>query len=171
MFKMIIKTYGGRYWIHCGVFTVNFEHISQLVLVSILLTLNRYMVAGNLCHNTIYTGAEWYCRSTVSIVTFGLVTSSFSVSTVDFEHVFILGLMFLYLTHIYIKEDALSGLRQFLITESSFKKMKNAFNFTLKALLFSRYLSFCYDFLIMCKKTGSIRKMRLILKSITSKPV
>ena len=43
-------------------------------------------------------------------------------------------------------KGTLKGLRQFLITESPLKMMKNAFYFTLKkVLLFSRYLSFCHD--------------------------
>ena len=46
-------------------------------------------------------------------------------------------------------KGALSGLRQFLAAESPLKMMKNAFYFTLKALSFSRYLSFCLDFLII----------------------
>ena len=45
-------------------------------------------------------------------------------------------------------KGALSGLRQFLATESPFKMMKNTFYFTSKAL-FSRYLTFCIDLLVM----------------------
>ena len=41
--KLIIKT---PEWRRSGVFIVNFEHISNLVLVFILLTLNRYMPTG-----------------------------------------------------------------------------------------------------------------------------
>ena len=33
-------------WHHSGVFIVNFEHISHLVLVFLLLTLNMYLAAG-----------------------------------------------------------------------------------------------------------------------------
>ena len=39
--KLTIKTPERRQWRCCGVFTVNFEHISQLVLVFLLLTLSR----------------------------------------------------------------------------------------------------------------------------------
>ena len=46
-------------------------------------------------------------------------------------------------------KGALSGLRQFLATERSLKVMKNAFYFNQKLFLFSRYLSFCLDFLFM----------------------
>ena len=47
------------------------------------------------------------------------------------------------------KQGALSGLRQFLATESPLKMMKNVFYFMLKALSFSRYISFYHDFLFM----------------------
>ena len=40
MFKLTIKTPERRQWRLSGVFIVNFEHISHLVLVFILLTLN-----------------------------------------------------------------------------------------------------------------------------------
>ena len=36
-----------RYWRRSSVFIVNFEHISHLVLVSLLLTLSRQMLAGS----------------------------------------------------------------------------------------------------------------------------
>ena len=42
-------------------------------------------------------------------------------------------------------EGALSGLRQFLATESLFKMMKNAFYFTLKALLVLKMFKFLYS--------------------------
>ena len=38
--KLTIKTPERRHWRHSGVFIVNFEHISHLVLVLLLLTLN-----------------------------------------------------------------------------------------------------------------------------------
>ena len=41
--ELTIKISGRRQWRRSGVFTVNFEHISHLVLVFLLLTLNRYM--------------------------------------------------------------------------------------------------------------------------------
>ena len=40
--KLTIKTPDGRHWRRSGVFIVNFEHISHLVLVFLLLTLNVY---------------------------------------------------------------------------------------------------------------------------------
>ena len=46
-------------------------------------------------------------------------------------------------------KGALSVQRQFLTNECPFKMMKNAFYFILKALLFSGYLNFCLDFLVM----------------------
>ena len=62
-------------------------------------------------------------------------------------------------TKVFIK-DALSGLRRFLADESSFKMMKNAFHFTLKAFFVLKVLRFCLDFLVIYKN-GLIRKMRL----------
>ena len=44
--KLTIKTLERRQWRRSGVFIVNFEHISHLVLVFLLLTLSRYMPAG-----------------------------------------------------------------------------------------------------------------------------
>ena len=44
--KLTIKTPQRRGWRRCGVFIVNFEQISHLVVVFILLTLSRYMPAG-----------------------------------------------------------------------------------------------------------------------------
>ena len=39
--KLTIKIPERRHWCRSGIFIVNFEHISHLVLVFILLTLNR----------------------------------------------------------------------------------------------------------------------------------
>ena len=67
-------------------------------------------------------------------------------------------------------KGAVSGLSQFVSTESALKLMKNAFYWnTLKALLFSRYLNFCLDFLVMCKNS-LIGKIRLISNFVTSLP-
>ena len=44
--KLTIKTPGRRHWRPSGVFIVNFEHISHLVIVFLLLTLNRQMPPG-----------------------------------------------------------------------------------------------------------------------------
>ena len=44
--KLTIKTPERRQWRRSGVFIVNFEHISYLALVFLLLTLNRLMPAG-----------------------------------------------------------------------------------------------------------------------------
>ena len=46
-------------------------------------------------------------------------------------------------------KGTLSGLRQFLAAESSLKMTKNAFISRQKLFPFSRYLSFCLDFLVM----------------------
>ena len=39
--KLTIKTGERRHWCRSGVFNVNFEHISHLVVVFLLLTLSR----------------------------------------------------------------------------------------------------------------------------------
>ena len=44
--KLIIKAPEPRQWRRSGAFVVNFEHISDLVVVFLLLTLNRKMSAG-----------------------------------------------------------------------------------------------------------------------------
>ena len=46
MFKVNKKTPERRHWRRCGVFIVNFEHISHLVLVFLLLILNMSLPAG-----------------------------------------------------------------------------------------------------------------------------
>ena len=60
-----------------------------------------------------------------------------------------------------------SGLRQFLTIESPLKVMKNAFNFTLKALFILKIFKSCLEFLIMY---GIIKMIRLISKFMTSQP-
>ena len=44
--------------------------------------------------------------------------------------------------HLSVLKDALSGLRQFLATEKSFKMMENAFYFTLKTLFVLKIFNF-----------------------------
>ena len=48
MFKVNIKDTRGR----SGVFLANFEHVLHVILMSILLTLNRYMFSRNPRFNT-----------------------------------------------------------------------------------------------------------------------
>ena len=62
-------------------------------------------------------------------------------------------------------KGALSGLRQFLATESFLKMMKNAFYFALKALVVLKIFKF-----LSCRKNGLIRKIKLSLKFMTSQP-
>ena len=69
----------------------------------------------------------------------------------------------------FLFKGALSGLRQFLTTESPLKMMENAFYFTLKALFVLKILSFCLDFLVMYQN-GLIKKTRLISNFMTSQP-
>ena len=54
-------------------------------------------------------------------------------------------------------------------TESPLKMMKNAFYSTQKLFSFSRYLSFCLQFLVMYR-SGLIKKIRLISNFMTSQP-
>ena len=44
--KLTIKTPEQHHWRRSGIFIVNFEHISHLVLVFLLLTLNIQLSAG-----------------------------------------------------------------------------------------------------------------------------
>ena len=44
--KLTIKIPERCQWHRCGVFIINFEHISHLVLMFLLSTLSRYMLAG-----------------------------------------------------------------------------------------------------------------------------
>ena len=53
------------------------------------------------------------------------------------------------------------------LNERSLKMIKNAFYFILKALSILKIFKFCLDFLVM-KENGSIRKIRLISKFMTS---
>ena len=46
--KSTIKTSERRHWRHSGVFIVNFEHISPHFLLFLLLTLNKYLLAGSI---------------------------------------------------------------------------------------------------------------------------
>ena len=62
-------------------------------------------------------------------------------------------------------KGALSGLRQFLTSESPLKIMKNGFYFTSKTL----YLSFSLDFSVL-QQNGLTRNIRLISKFMTSQP-
>ena len=47
--KLSITTPEQRQWRRSGVFIVDFEHVSHLALVLLLLTLNIYMPTGNKC--------------------------------------------------------------------------------------------------------------------------
>ena len=55
--KLTIKTPERRHWRSSDVFIVNFEHITHLVLVFLLLTLSRYMPAGKHCVNNLFVDA------------------------------------------------------------------------------------------------------------------
>ena len=79
-----------RHWIYSGVFIVNFENISHLILVFILLTFQQVNICWrSVLSYSIYTVAERSHRSTVVIVNFERILLSSTVSAVDCEHVFI----------------------------------------------------------------------------------
>ena len=50
--KLTIKAL--RHWRHSGVFVVNFEHISHLALVFLLLTLNKQLPTGGILRGWLY---------------------------------------------------------------------------------------------------------------------
>ena len=64
---------------------------------------------------------------------------------------------------------ALSGLRQFLTTESPLKMMKSVFYFTSKALSVLKIFKFLSSYLVMYQN-GLIKKIRLISNFMTLQP-
>ena len=60
--KLTVKTPERCQWRLSGVIIVNFEHISHLVLVFLLLTLNMYLLAG-LCTFSLSLVSKGKCRS------------------------------------------------------------------------------------------------------------
>ena len=59
--KLTIKTRERPQWRRPHVFIVNFDHISQLVLVFVILTLNMYMLTGSLnSNNNCPCSISWY---------------------------------------------------------------------------------------------------------------
>ena len=59
--KLTIKTPERPQWRRSHVFIVNFDHISQLVLVFAILTLNMYMLTGSLnSNNNCPCSISWY---------------------------------------------------------------------------------------------------------------
>ena len=58
----------------------------------------------------------------------------------------------------------------FVSMKALLKIIKNSFYFILKHFSFSRYLNFCLDLLVK-QKNSLIRKLRLISKFFTSRPV
>ena len=66
-------------------------------------------------------------------------------------------------------KGALSGLKQHLATESPLRMMKMLFISPQKLFSFSRYLSFCLDFLEIYQNS-MIKKIRLISNFMTSQP-
>ena len=66
-------------------------------------------------------------------------------------------------------QSVLSGLGQFLASESFLKMMEKASYFTFEALFVPKILKFCLDFLVM-QKNSLIRNIRLISRFMTSQP-
>ena len=62
--KLTIKTLERRHWRRSGVFIVNFEHISLLFLLLLLLTLSKLMLAGLWQFSFL---CSWICVSLVMI--------------------------------------------------------------------------------------------------------
>ena len=85
--------------------------------------------------------------------------------------VFFLKILTNFITACFCKmlKGALSGLRQFLATESPLKMMKNAFYFTSKALFVLKIFKFCLEFLVMYQN-GLIKTIRIISNFMTSRP-
>ena len=70
-----------------------------------------------------------------------------------------------------VLKEALSGLIQFLAFESPLKMMKNIFfYFTLKARFVLMIFKFLFWLLVM-QKNALMRKLKLILKFMTSQPI
>ena len=74
MFKVTIKTPQWSHYCRSGVFIVNFEHISNLVLLFLLLTLNKQLAAGFQNQTTRFqfawslssSFAEWSCAVVIN---------------------------------------------------------------------------------------------------------
>ena len=62
--KLTIKTLERRHWRRSGVFIVNFEHVSLLFLLLLLLTLSKLMLAGLWQFSFL---CSWICVSLVMI--------------------------------------------------------------------------------------------------------
>ena len=135
--KLTKKTPG---WHHCfrsGVLIVSFEHILHINLVSMLLNLNRYIFAENLCFGTLST-PERNGVIAVSIVNFEQTKISSSVSTVDFEHVFFEGA----LTFCIPVLSRLWWIQVPFIQRKDFHNVKYSYNvaYTLPQIFFSKFI-------------------------------
>ena len=84
--KLSIKTSGRR---HSVEFIVNLEHISRLILVHIFNFEQANVCLKPVLWHSIYTRAERDHPSTIVSVNFEHMAPCSSVSTVDFEHIFI----------------------------------------------------------------------------------
>ena len=68
--KLTVKAPERSYWRRSGVFIANFEHISHLFLVSLLLTLNMQLPAGNEMHVFTNKSKDTWRKSTDTVGVF-----------------------------------------------------------------------------------------------------
>ena len=135
--KLTKKTPGWHHFFRSGVLIVSFEHILHINLVSMLLNLNRYIFAENLCFGTLST-PERNGVIAVSIVNFEQTKISSSVSTVDFEHVFFEGV----LTFCIPVLSRLWWIQVPFIQRKDFHNVKYSYNVahTLPQIFFSKFI-------------------------------
>ena len=141
-----MKTPERRHWRHSGDFIVDFEHISQLFLVLLLLTSMKWMLAGMFSTDRVFHIVP--LMSTVNpqfhydfvlhnVHGKAIVTLRFFI-----EPVYAI---------IIIKVGLSSSKKIFLVcfNDSPSKMIKNAFDFILKRLFVLKIFNFCLDILIM----------------------
>ena len=173
MFKNLSRPYHFKFFLRRppGVFIVNFEHISYHVLLFLLLTLNLQLPAGR---NWIFTKTFTdkplqqyrHCANGLSDlignkeISLNICMFLFTklLIKIPFEKGYVPFPSFAYRkiwTSISVKNScfvlrefkgALSGLRQLKALQKWWKML---FISSQKLFSFSRYLSFCFDFLVM----------------------
>ena len=65
--KLTIKASERRQWLRCGIFALNFQHISHFFLMFMLLTLNKLMLAGKV---TVFVNQYMKTSSKTQWITF-----------------------------------------------------------------------------------------------------
>ena len=66
--KLTIKTSGRRYWLRSGVFIVNVEHISHLILVSIFFDFEQVNVCWKVSYGTLSTPEQNHAIALLSLL-------------------------------------------------------------------------------------------------------